>query len=157
MAGAAKEAAPSLTRVAVLRDANVASGIGQFAAIQTVAPIGTELSVIGVRNAGEVENAIAALGRDFRRHGRLLGDIETLTRAMSEDRIAAAQSAGAAGRRFEFRRRTGIRDVTSFAPEPTPFPPQPPNIPFDKAPTARASRVGNCRFVSPAVTERREL
>jgi hypothetical protein len=94
MAGAAKEAAPSLTRVAVLRDANVASGIGQFAAIQTVAPIGTELSVIGVRNAGEVENAIAALGRDFRRHGRLLGDIETLTRAMSEDRIAAAQSAG---------------------------------------------------------------
>jgi hypothetical protein len=63
-----KEVAPSLTRVAVLRDANVASGIGQFAAIQTVAPIGTELSVIGVRNAGEVENAIAALGRDFRRH-----------------------------------------------------------------------------------------
>jgi putative ABC transport system substrate-binding protein len=59
-----KEIAPSLTRVAVLRDANVASGIGQFAAIQTVAPIGTELSAIGVRNANEVENAVAALGRD---------------------------------------------------------------------------------------------
>jgi len=59
-----KEIAPSLTRIAVLRDANVASGIGQFAAIQTVAPIGTELSAIGVRNADEVENAVAALGRD---------------------------------------------------------------------------------------------
>jgi putative tryptophan/tyrosine transport system substrate-binding protein len=59
-----KEIAPSLTRVAVLRDANVASGIGQFAAVQTVAPIGTELSAIGVRNAKEVEDAVAALGRD---------------------------------------------------------------------------------------------
>jgi putative tryptophan/tyrosine transport system substrate-binding protein len=58
-----KEIAPSLTRVAVLRDANVASGIGQFAAVQTVAPIGTELSAIGVRNAKEVEDAVAALGR----------------------------------------------------------------------------------------------
>jgi putative ABC transport system substrate-binding protein len=59
-----KEIAPSVTRVAVLRDANVASGIGQFAAIQTVASIGTELSAIGVRNANEVESAVAALGRD---------------------------------------------------------------------------------------------
>ena len=41
-----KEIAPSTTRVAVLRDANVASGIGQFAAVQAVAPIGMELSAI---------------------------------------------------------------------------------------------------------------
>jgi putative ABC transport system substrate-binding protein len=67
-----KEVAPSVTRVAVLRDADVASGIGQFAAIQTVAPIGTELSVIGVRNAGEVENAIAALGRDSKGGGLIV-------------------------------------------------------------------------------------
>jgi putative tryptophan/tyrosine transport system substrate-binding protein len=59
-----KEIAPSVTRVAVLRDANVASGIGQFAAVQTVAPIGTELSAIGVRNPKEVESALATLGRD---------------------------------------------------------------------------------------------
>jgi putative tryptophan/tyrosine transport system substrate-binding protein len=59
-----KEIAPSVTRVAVLRDANVASGIGQFAAVQTVAPIGTELSAIGVRNRKEVESALATLGRD---------------------------------------------------------------------------------------------
>ena len=59
-----KEIAPRVTRVGVLRDANVASGIGQFAAIQAVAPIGTQLSVIGVSNAGEVENAIAAFARE---------------------------------------------------------------------------------------------
>jgi len=59
-----KEIAPGVTRAAVLRDANVASGIGQFAAIQAVAPVGMELSTIGLRNANEVEGAIAAFARD---------------------------------------------------------------------------------------------
>ena len=59
-----KEVAPRVTRAAVLRDANVASGIGQFAAIQAVAPVGIELSAIGVRDANEVEQAIAAFARD---------------------------------------------------------------------------------------------
>ena len=57
-----KEVAPRATRVAVLRDANVASGIGQFAAIQAVTPMGIDLSTIGLRDAGEVERAIAAFG-----------------------------------------------------------------------------------------------
>ena len=40
-----KEIAPGVRRVAVLRDAAVASGIGQFAAIQSVAPsLGVEVS-----------------------------------------------------------------------------------------------------------------
>ena len=39
-----KEIAPGVTRVAVLRDPTNAAGIGQFAAIQTVAPMGIELS-----------------------------------------------------------------------------------------------------------------
>ena len=59
-----KEVAPRVTRAAVLRDANVASGIGQFAAIQAVAPVGIELSTIGLRDANEVEHAIAAFARD---------------------------------------------------------------------------------------------
>jgi putative ABC transport system substrate-binding protein len=59
-----KEIAPSVTRAAVLRDANAASGIGQFAAIQAVAPVGIELSTIGMRDANEVEQAIAAFARD---------------------------------------------------------------------------------------------
>jgi ABC-type uncharacterized transport system substrate-binding protein len=58
-----KEVAPRVIRAAVLRDANVASGIGQFAAIQAVAPVGIELSTIGLRDANEVEHAIAAFAR----------------------------------------------------------------------------------------------
>ena len=59
-----KEVAPRVTRAAVLRDANVASGIGQFAAIQAVTPVGIELSTIDLRGANEVEQAIAAFARD---------------------------------------------------------------------------------------------
>ena len=59
-----KEIAPGVRRVAVLRDANVASGIGQFAAAQVVAPVGIELSAIDMRNAGDVESAIASFARE---------------------------------------------------------------------------------------------
>jgi putative ABC transport system substrate-binding protein len=50
-----------LTRAAVLRDPTVASGIGQFGAVQAVAPaLGVELSPIDVRDAGEIERAVSA-------------------------------------------------------------------------------------------------
>jgi putative ABC transport system substrate-binding protein len=59
-----KQIAPGVTRVAVLRDPVTGSGIGQFAAIQAVAPsFGVELSPIDVRDAGEIKHAIAALAR----------------------------------------------------------------------------------------------
>jgi putative tryptophan/tyrosine transport system substrate-binding protein len=54
-----KEIAPSVTRVAVLRDSAMAAGIGQFAAIQAVGPIGMELSVVDLHDAGALEPAIA--------------------------------------------------------------------------------------------------
>jgi ABC-type uncharacterized transport system substrate-binding protein len=54
-----KEIAPAVKRVAVLRDHDIASGIGQFAVIQSVAPsAGVEVSAINVRDAGEIERAI---------------------------------------------------------------------------------------------------
>jgi putative ABC transport system substrate-binding protein len=56
-----KEIAPRVTRAAVLRDPAVASGIGQFGAVQSVAPsFGVELRPIDVRDAGEMERALAA-------------------------------------------------------------------------------------------------
>jgi putative ABC transport system substrate-binding protein len=59
-----KEIAPRVTRVAVLRDPAIASGIGQFGAIQIVAPsLGVELSAVDVRIAGEIERALAAFAR----------------------------------------------------------------------------------------------
>jgi len=54
-----KEIVPDVKRAAVLRDATVASGIGQFAAIQAAGSVGMELSVIDLRDAGEIERAIA--------------------------------------------------------------------------------------------------
>jgi putative ABC transport system substrate-binding protein len=58
-----KEIAPNVTRVAVLRDPAIASGIGQFGAVQIVAPsLGVVLSPVDVRDAGEIERAIAAFG-----------------------------------------------------------------------------------------------
>jgi ABC-type uncharacterized transport system substrate-binding protein len=59
-----KEIAPRVTRAAVLRDAAVSAGIGQFGAIQSVAPsFGVELSPFNVRDAAEIERAVAAFAR----------------------------------------------------------------------------------------------
>jgi putative tryptophan/tyrosine transport system substrate-binding protein len=56
-----KEVAPRVTRVAVLRDPAVASGIGQFGAVQIVAPsLGVDLTPVDVRDAGEIERAVTA-------------------------------------------------------------------------------------------------
>jgi putative tryptophan/tyrosine transport system substrate-binding protein len=54
-----KEIAPRVTRVAVLRDPAVASGIGQFGAAQSVAPsLGVELTPVDVSDAAEIERAV---------------------------------------------------------------------------------------------------
>jgi len=57
-----KEIAPDVKRVAVIRNPSVASGSGQFGAIQAVAPfLGMEASPIDTREAGEIERGIMAL------------------------------------------------------------------------------------------------
>jgi putative ABC transport system substrate-binding protein len=54
-----KQIAPGLVRVAVLRDAEVTAGIGQFAVIQSVASgLGVEVSAINMSDAGEIERAV---------------------------------------------------------------------------------------------------
>ena len=61
-----KEIAPNLTRIAILGDPALAAGIGQFAAIQAMAPssFGVELAPIDVRDPGEMERAVATLARE---------------------------------------------------------------------------------------------
>jgi putative tryptophan/tyrosine transport system substrate-binding protein len=59
-----KEIAPGVKRVAVLREAGLASLIGQFGAIQIVAPsLGVELRSVDVREPGEIERGIAAFAQ----------------------------------------------------------------------------------------------
>ena len=60
-----RQIAPGVTRVAVLRDPATTAGIGQFAAIQAVAPpFKVELSPIDVRDGSEIERAITAFARE---------------------------------------------------------------------------------------------
>ena len=55
-----KQIAPGVTRVAVLRDPTIVSGIGQFGAIQSAAPsLGMEATPINVRDVGDIERDIA--------------------------------------------------------------------------------------------------
>ena len=59
-----KEVAPRVTRVAVARDADLSGGVGQFGAIQAVAPaLGLEVSPVNLRDVGEIERAITTFAR----------------------------------------------------------------------------------------------
>jgi putative ABC transport system substrate-binding protein len=66
-----KQLAPSVTRAAVIRDPTEFSGIGQLAAIQSVAPsFGMEISAVDVRDTKEIERAINEFARTS--HGSLI-------------------------------------------------------------------------------------
>ena len=57
-----KQIAPNVTRAAVLRDARLTAGIGQFAVIQSVArSVGVDVRAINLRDdAAEIESSVAA-------------------------------------------------------------------------------------------------
>jgi putative ABC transport system substrate-binding protein len=59
-----EQVAPSVTRVAVLRDPNIPSGIGQFAVIQAMAPsLRVGITPVGLRDSGDIERAVSAFAR----------------------------------------------------------------------------------------------
>ena len=58
-----QEIAPSISQVAVIRDPRMGPGIGQFAVIQAMAPVGLELFPVNAISAGEIERGIAAFAR----------------------------------------------------------------------------------------------
>ena len=59
-----KQIAPAVIRAAIIRDPAITAGIGQFGAIQAVAPsLGVEVSPVNVRDAGEIERAVTAFAR----------------------------------------------------------------------------------------------
>ena len=59
-----KEIAPSVTRVAVLRNPATPTGPAQFGVIQAVAPsLRVDVSPVNLRDAGEIERAVATFAR----------------------------------------------------------------------------------------------
>jgi putative ABC transport system substrate-binding protein len=56
-----KQIAPGVTRVAVLRDPTITSGIGQFAVRESVAPsLGMDVTAINVHDAGEIKRDVVS-------------------------------------------------------------------------------------------------
>ena len=59
-----KEIAPTVTRVAILRDPAVPEGIGQFTIIQSAAQaLRVEVSPVDIRNGGEIERTLTEFAR----------------------------------------------------------------------------------------------
>ena len=59
-----KQIAPNTTRVAVIRDAAITAGIGQWGAIQAMAPsVGIEAIPVNLRDPGEIKRAVADFAR----------------------------------------------------------------------------------------------
>jgi putative ABC transport system substrate-binding protein len=59
-----RQVAPNVVRAAVLRDSTVPAGVGQFAAIQSVAPnVGVEVIPVDVQNADEIERDVTDFAR----------------------------------------------------------------------------------------------
>ena len=59
-----KQIEPRVTRAAVFRDPTNAAGIGQFAVIQAIAPsLNIEVTPVGVRDARDIEQRVAAFAR----------------------------------------------------------------------------------------------
>jgi putative tryptophan/tyrosine transport system substrate-binding protein len=59
-----KEIAPRVARAAVLRDPAISSGLGQFGAIQAVAPsLGLNVSPVDVRDVAAIERAVGVVAR----------------------------------------------------------------------------------------------
>ena len=59
-----KEIAPNVTHAAVLRDAGTATGIGQFAVIQSVAPsVGIEVSPLDSHDPAQIERVITTFAQ----------------------------------------------------------------------------------------------
>jgi putative ABC transport system substrate-binding protein len=60
-----KEIAPQIKRVGVIRDPGVTSSIGQFGAIQSVAPsLGVELRPLGGRDADDIQRTVSEFVQD---------------------------------------------------------------------------------------------
>jgi len=110
-----KEIAPRVMRTAVLRDP-VAVGIGQFAAIQAVAPsLQVELSPVDVRDADEIERAVTAFAD--RSNGALIVTASALTMIHRELIIALARRHQLPAV-YPFRYYVTSSGLISYGPDP---------------------------------------
>jgi putative ABC transport system substrate-binding protein len=88
-----KQAAPAVTRVGIIRDATVTSGIGQFAVIQSVSrSLGIDVVPIGARDGQEIENGVGKIARS--RNGGLIATIAAAVNGHRDNIIKLAAQLG---------------------------------------------------------------
>jgi putative tryptophan/tyrosine transport system substrate-binding protein len=111
-----KQFAPNVTRTAILRDPALAAGIGQFAAIQALAPpsFGVELTPIDVRDPGEIERGITAFARE--RNGGLIVTASSAARTHRELIISLAMQHRLPNV-FPFRHYPSNGGLASYGPD----------------------------------------
>ena len=110
-----KQIAPSVTRAAVLRDARLRTAVGQFAAIEAVAPsLGLELSPFAVRDAGEIGRAVMTFARGS--NGGLIVTGSPLT-AIHRDLIVTLAARHRLPAVYPFRYFTSSGGLISYGPD----------------------------------------
>lgn len=85
-----RELAPGLKRVAVVRESSIAAGIGQFAAIQTLASSWSELELTAIdpRDPSEMKSALAAFAHE--RNGGVIVTASSIATAHRDLLLALA-------------------------------------------------------------------
>jgi putative tryptophan/tyrosine transport system substrate-binding protein len=110
-----KEIAPSVTRAAILRDPGITGGIGQWAAIQTVAPsLGVELLPVDVRHPAEIERAVTTFARVP--NGGLIATGSAST-TVHRDVIITLAARHRLPAVYPFRRFTADGGLSSYGPD----------------------------------------
>jgi putative tryptophan/tyrosine transport system substrate-binding protein len=108
-----REIAPNIVRAAVLRDSALAAGIGQFAAIQALAPSSIELSLINMNDPDEMERAIAEFARE--KNGCLIIAASSLAVAY-RDRIISSATRYRLPNVYPFRYYPASGGLASYGP-----------------------------------------
>jgi putative tryptophan/tyrosine transport system substrate-binding protein len=111
-----KEIAPKVTRAAVIRDSRDLAGLGQWGAIQALAPsLGLEVSPVSAQDANEMQRAIMAFARSP--NGGLVVTASAPTAVYRETIIAlAAQQRLPAV--YPFRYHITAGGLVSYGPDP---------------------------------------
>jgi putative ABC transport system substrate-binding protein len=110
-----KQIAPQVTRAAVIRDPDTPVGIGQFGAIQAVAPsLGVEVTPIGVHDIGVIERAVAAFARSA--NGGLIMTGGALS-AVTRDRIVTLAARHKLPAVYPLRYYVSAGGLVSYGPD----------------------------------------
>ena len=110
-----KEIVPSIVRAAVLRNSALTAGIGQFAAIQALAPPSFEFALINMSDPSEIERAISEFARE--RNGCLIVTASSLA-VTYRDLIISSATRYRLPSVYPFRYYPASGGLASYGPNP---------------------------------------